>query len=232
MFDQLFRARVFELWNLFSATGDLQHQGEKGGFREAFVKQLLESILPHHFGIGSGVVVDRYETQSPQIDIIIYDKRSLPPFLERDGRGIYPVDSVLRVLEVKSTIDGAAIKQFLDMTWCFSRHNPKALKLGAKGRLRDDTAYYPLSGLFGFGTALVDFKTAIEKRLDSKFESGIIYCDGKGGYNIRRKDFDSFGGRAEHLKAFLADFVGMIEVSALSREPFALIEWLGYARDE
>jgi hypothetical protein len=101
MYGSLLDARINDLWTFYKASGAVTHSGEKGQQREAFLARLLESILPPHFGIGTGIIVDRFGKQSLQTDLIIYDRRLIPPLLEHRGRGIYPIDAVLRVLEVK-----------------------------------------------------------------------------------------------------------------------------------
>ena len=40
--------------------------------------KLLISILPPHFGVGTGIIVDRYERQSKRTDIVVYDRRGIP----------------------------------------------------------------------------------------------------------------------------------------------------------
>src|SRR5690349_5776689 len=98
MFQQILDARIKDLWTFYEMMGGLSHQGEKGALREAFLARVLQGVLPTHFGVGSGLIVDRWNRQSNQTDIIIYDKRSIPPFLEENGHGIYPIDAVLRGL--------------------------------------------------------------------------------------------------------------------------------------
>ena len=129
MFEAMFAANVKELRSMFLATKDVEHNGEKGSLREAFVISLLQQYLPVQFGIGSGVVVDKQGRQSPQIDIVIYDKRTMPPILDKSGRGIYPIDAVLRVVEVKSVLDTSALSQLTKIINSFDPDNPDGLKM-------------------------------------------------------------------------------------------------------
>lgn len=229
MFDEIFKTKVNELWNLFSATGGLNHRGEKGSFREEFVKQLLVSVLPGHYGVGSGVVVDRWGRQSPQVDLVIYDKRRMPPLLERDGHGIYPIDSVLRVLEVKSYVDSAAIDQFFTQAWAFHPDNEEGLKMASAGTLPDGHSNYPLCGLFGFSTVIGDFKAAVSSR-KKNCSSGILYCDGKGVVMLSEPNDSliALDDRIEDIKYWVAVFIGAIEDTANSRSEFKPLDWFRF----
>ena len=51
MFDKILDARIDELWRLYEATGEIKHSGEKGLFRELFVRKVIDSILPFHYGV-------------------------------------------------------------------------------------------------------------------------------------------------------------------------------------
>lgn len=89
---------------LFSAkqNSGLEDEGTKGYLREIFVSDVLKFFLPPHFGIGSGIIINHKGQQSNQTDIIIYDKRILPPFIHGGRIGIYPAESVVATIEVKS----------------------------------------------------------------------------------------------------------------------------------
>lgn len=226
MFDEIFKTKANELWNLFSATGGLNHRGEKGSFREEFVKQLFVSLLPGHYGVGSGVVVDKWERQSPQVDLVIYDRRRMPPLLERDGHGIYPIDSVLRVIEVKSYIDTAAIDQFFKQAWAFHPNNPEGLKIASCGNLDGGQANYPLCGMFGFSTNISDFKAAVSSR-KGDVKTGHIYCEGKGVVMLGKENDSliTLNDRLEDMKYFFAVFIGAIEECAKSRSDFRPSDW-------
>lgn len=67
--------------------------------------------MPTHFGIGSGIIINHTGRQSSQIDIVVYDKRVLPPFIQGEGVGIYPAESVIATIEVKSFLRGGENKE-------------------------------------------------------------------------------------------------------------------------
>jgi len=84
---------------------DLEHKGIKGRLRELFVTEVLNSFLTTQFGIGTGTVINREGVQSNETDVIIYDKRILPPFIQEQDLGAYPAESVIATIEVKSWLD-------------------------------------------------------------------------------------------------------------------------------
>lgn len=81
----------------------LDHSLTKGEIREIFVSELLAHFLPEHLGIGTGIIINQASVQSSQTDIIIFDKRIFPSFLGKQTIGLYPVESVVGVIEVKSS---------------------------------------------------------------------------------------------------------------------------------
>lgn len=85
-----------------NSLSDLQHKLTKGELRELFVTDVLQYFLTSQFSIGSGVIVNWTGDQSNQIDIVVYDNRVLPPFVQARGKGVYPAESVIATIEVKS----------------------------------------------------------------------------------------------------------------------------------
>jgi len=95
------------------ALKNLTHPTLKGQLRELFTSKILSKFLTSQFGIGTGLIINQSGEQSKQIDIVIYDKRILPPFIEERKLGIYPAESVLAVIEVRSWIYKKTIKKIL-----------------------------------------------------------------------------------------------------------------------
>jgi hypothetical protein len=238
MFQAMFKAKVVELRSLFLATSGIEHRGEKGGFREAFVKSLLNQFLPVQFGIGSGVVVDINGCQSPQIDIVIYDKRRLPPIFERDGSGVYPIDSVVRVVEVKSVVNPAAVAQFSKLVASFDPTNDDGLKLASHMTDRGAEEFYPVCAMFGFENKISHLGEACFNDEYIPRNDALVYVDNGElwgvKYGVDLSGFDKYGGKYMNVKKdpdlavrmFLAVLLNKIEVTANSREPFDPLKWL------
>lgn len=94
------------------ALKNLDQRMLKGRLREAFTSKILSKFLTSQFGIGTGIIINQRGEQSKEIDIVIYDSRILPPFIEEQKIGVYPAESVLAVIEVRSWISKEVIKEY------------------------------------------------------------------------------------------------------------------------
>ena len=72
---------------------------------------LFRPLLPADLGIASGIVISAFDdAQSAQQDIIIFDKRIIPPILFTQGPAIIPVESALACIEIKSCLTAAELR--------------------------------------------------------------------------------------------------------------------------
>lgn len=157
MLKSLIKAATNNLMEFYSITSDISHSGEKGGFREYFVNQLIRPFIPEHFGISSGIVIDSRGKQSSQSDVIIFDKRLMPPILQAEGKGIFPVECVLSVLEVKSKLCSSHLNDIILASTKVApenlkggKHNPNGLHLATRARTHDGIVPYPLYSVFAY----------------------------------------------------------------------------------
>jgi len=93
------------------ALSAVDHPGLKGQLREILIRDLLRPLLPADIGIGTGVVITVDAGQSSQQDIVIYDRSILPPILMEQTTGIFPIESVLFSIEVKSVLNAAELRK-------------------------------------------------------------------------------------------------------------------------
>tara|TARA_R110000850_G_scaffold157357_2_gene281486 strand:+ start:365 stop:1045 length:681 start_codon:yes stop_codon:yes gene_type:complete len=226
MFKKILDARIADLWNLYEATGELAHPGEKGLLRELFLRRVLESVLPPQFGVGSGVVVDKWERQSSQIDLLVYDKRRVPPFLEENGHGIYPMDSVLRVIEVKSDLTKRGLEQAKISFWLLNPENEDGLKMAAAGNLSEGRSYYPLCGIFAYSSGLADIPSKIAEIGGLGATNPMVCVLKKGVFFKNGESHICFQGVVDAARFFINVFLTELEATASSRKPYSLIEWL------
>lgn len=116
---------VRNLADLVHSISDLSHPLTKGELRELFVSNVLSLFLTQQFSVGTGVVVNSKGEESNQTDIIVYDNRILPPFINQQNIGVYPAESVIATIEVKSEFKGKDIKESekkaANLCNCFSR---------------------------------------------------------------------------------------------------------------
>ncbi|WP_229016202.1 DUF6602 domain-containing protein [Xanthomonas vesicatoria] len=233
MFEEIFNARVRELWHLYGATGPLHHPGEKGAFREAFLRQLLESVLPIQYGIGSGVIVDAFKKQSPQVDLLIYDRRNFPPFYESGGHGIYPFDSVLRVIEVKSQLDKPGLEQFTRLVKSMHPRNPAGLKMRGHGNLGGGNSFYPLPALFAYGSRIRNFKDEWDKIPDLQCTANVVCVAHEGVLTRFERDEEYYTALCSdprrfenNIRVFMIRLLDLLEQTANSRQALKVSNWL------
>ena len=89
----------------FDELSTIPHSGLKGNEAERLVKVFLKEHLPKRFSVGSGFIIDGYDTVSKQTDVIIYDALNCPVYRASEEAAIFPSDNVAAVVEVKSRLD-------------------------------------------------------------------------------------------------------------------------------
>ncbi|MDR6946405.1 hypothetical protein J2Y39_000985 [Pseudomonas sp. 2957] len=236
MYEDVYRARIAELRSMFSITKSIHHNGEKGSLREAFLVNLIQLFLPFNYGIGSGIVIDRSGKQSVQADIIIYDKRAMPPLLESSGRGVYLIDSVVRVIEVKSNIRKSSLDQFAEMIECFNPANPQGLKLASHGKLHGGVGYYPVCAMFGFQSDYRGFADECARNPVIEKSQSLICIDGVGLWTHNQNysaefslpydgRYITFEDDTYGLRMFIGLLFDQIDATAGSRT-YRPIDWL------
>lgn len=121
----------------------LKHDVTKGTYREIFASELLEPVLSPSYAIGTGIIVDSFGQQSKQCDIIVYDRTVLPCILEKSGLGIFPVESVVYAIEVKSRLTKKGISEALE-------NFRSILDLHPYRELNSEQVNYPITILMAF----------------------------------------------------------------------------------
>jgi hypothetical protein len=109
-YQALLRSKIRSVIGEARAASVFTHQGVKGAVLEILIGGLFKPFLPSDIGVGTGQIIDSYKsTMSNQIDIILYDKSILPPVLIDDRTGIFPIESVLYTIEVKTTLNATEL---------------------------------------------------------------------------------------------------------------------------
>lgn len=90
----------------------VQHFPEDGRYKEIILKNIVIKNLPKTVSIGTGFVMCDNHKSTSQIDIIIYDNR-IPPLFQIDDFVIVVKESVVGIIEVKSTIRKGNFKQII-----------------------------------------------------------------------------------------------------------------------
>ena len=112
--NQLFRGRLVNsirhALDEARTVGDVQHPGLIGRYRELLAANVLRPMLPVDYAIGSGKIVDSTGRMTSEIDLVIFHRNAIPPILWSDRDGVFPVESCLYAIEVKSRLTGAEIQ--------------------------------------------------------------------------------------------------------------------------
>lgn len=86
----------------------------KGDMREAAFHEWLKEFLPATLAVSKGEIIDSTGRRSREFDCIIHLPSCVPRIFGRAGRRIVPVEEVLLVLEVKSTLRAEDVRVFSD----------------------------------------------------------------------------------------------------------------------
>ena len=87
-----------------NVTKLVSHPGIKGTARENALMKYLRPHIPDKFEFSDGIIIDSFDHQSRQVDVIIHDKITTPFLQDRDLANIIPIESVYAVIEVKSML--------------------------------------------------------------------------------------------------------------------------------
>jgi hypothetical protein len=87
-----------------------KHNPTIGSYREQVLREYIKRLIPPQLTVKSGFVSrtdssdEIYESQSRQIDCLIFDKSIFIPYLETEDFAVISPDSLCGCLEVKSTL--------------------------------------------------------------------------------------------------------------------------------
>ena len=82
----------------------LDHNPSIGSLRESFLIQFFQNLVPESVLIQSGFITDASGNISPQLDFIVVRKSSIPFFEMKEGISVIPIESVILIAEIKSTL--------------------------------------------------------------------------------------------------------------------------------
>ena len=223
-----------------AASSHLKHKLTKGELRELFAVNVLNAFLTSQFSIGSGVIINQKEEQSNQTDIIIYDNRILPPFIKEQHIGVYPAESVVGIIEIKSILDSTAVKKAVEASNILNDkvYNPSSSIYGDYEYLK------PLSAVIGFygkGTSYLRDQENGKRWLENNAKNIFAIClVGKFTWlNLAKKGWrlSLKRGAFEETKRFVAAYLDNVRSRAEARlkyiNQFEHYDWLSiYIRDQ
>jgi hypothetical protein len=82
------------------------------------VRDLLKNFLPQRYGVSQGFVVSPNGDISKQCDIIVYAPEYTPVIRNPEQQRFFPIESVVAVGEVKSSVDSRTLRKALtNLVW-------------------------------------------------------------------------------------------------------------------
>lgn len=106
-----FRAKSKQLAATMDAAHAVTTHGPTiGDASEAGWRTMLEEFLPRRYAVSTAFVVDSFEHESEQIDIVVHDRHFTPLFWKIDDALFLPAESVYAVFEVKQELTAGHIK--------------------------------------------------------------------------------------------------------------------------
>jgi hypothetical protein len=106
VFEKRFEAALSRFAANLLETAPIEHQGLKGKGREHSLATFFEDRLPGKYGVTSGIVVDAYNAQSPQLDVLLFDQTRDFAFSTagEEGISVLASEALLASVEVKSRL--------------------------------------------------------------------------------------------------------------------------------
>lgn len=91
-------------------TGSLIHPGEYGTYRESICKEFLRFFIPSRLEIDTGFILNIFNENSTQCDIIVYDRNSTPLLQSKEKQRFFPAETLCAIGEIKSTLNKHQLK--------------------------------------------------------------------------------------------------------------------------
>ena len=223
-----------------AASSPIKHKLTKGELRELFVTNIVRHFLTKQFEVGTGIIINQKEEQSNQTDIIIYDNRILPPFIKEQHIGIFPAESVVAVIEVKSHLTKKALLSSEESAriLCENIYSPSSSIYGDYKYIRPLCATI---GFYGIGSKELKDPEQGKSWLQSNIKHNFALClFGKYSWlNLRKTGWTKSTEKSkfEETKRFIAVFLDNLrtrsEVRLQHMSQFAHKDWIGiYIRDQ
>lgn len=89
----------------------VSHTGTVGTYRENLLQSLLRKNLPERYHVATGFI----EGCPRQLDVLIYDRLEYAPLFREQDLVVVPQESARAVIEVKTTLTKAALKESLQL---------------------------------------------------------------------------------------------------------------------
>ena len=178
-----------------SQAGAIEHPGMTGTVREIVLSKLLQPVLPPEVKTGTGKLTDISGTLSDQIDVVLYSPSILPPSLYDAKNGIFPVESALYTIEVKSTLTAQNLTDAIENARSIRKLSLLPTDHWVAGDRTEKATAYPITSLFAFSSDLsgegkteLDRYREVDEGADQAPAIGVICVRGKGYWHFKGSD--------------------------------------------
>lgn len=212
----------------------LDHNGLEGELREVFIQDFLIPLLPEGFGVGRGKVISSYQQTSKQIDCLIYNKSILAPAFATGISGVFPIESTLMTIEVKTTLDATGLKTSHSSALEIKRFQ-HAPPVGLEQHSSDYAIEHVIPCIFAYGSDLVAGGKSESDRYDEIRGKGepiirMICVVGRGFWFWSNDKWISWSFNFEHsevagLAAAIANICGRISQTRRRPDFRAYLGW-------
>lgn len=233
IYRSLFVSRVAAAIGAAKEVATLTHTGVKGTIREILVRDLFRPLLPSDFGVGTGQIATAKNELSPQQDVVIYDRRILPPILFEKTVGIFPVESILATIEVKTKLTATELRTAYDSAKTI--HSYSYLS-GERNTESGQPIFHPIrkaiSAIFALDSDLtIGGKTELEryKELHTTGDTPIrVICVSGRGYWFYASEWNYIPPDEEHqeILSFIAGLLETFTGVGLTRRHPGLVSYL------
>lgn len=114
IYRDLILARAQAAIGATGAVTGIGHSGLKGQLREIVIRDLLRPLFPANIGLGTGEIITANNQHSQQQDVVVFDKSIVPPILLEGTTGVFPIESVLFAIEIKTVLTATELKSSIE----------------------------------------------------------------------------------------------------------------------
>lgn len=138
-----------------------KHGVSIGEAAEKAFRDFLEQRLPHAFAVGEGFIFEPGGKRGLQQDIVIYDNLHHPRLVSEGKQGLFPIDTVVALVEVKANLGKQEIKDAVNKI-----ASVKSLRRTVRNQIFGTLSrknVIPLRGyIFAYGTRFKNPRTIAE----------------------------------------------------------------------
>jgi hypothetical protein len=145
----------------------VRHEGERGRENEAALGRILGSFVPQRYGVGSRLLIDSQDQYGQQTDLVVFDQADEPSALAQTTQLLFPIESVLASIEVKTTLRKEDIADCLE-----KQQSLLALK---PARSYPDESIHPLFVVLAY-SAGPSPQTIVKHFVDAKGAKPDLLC--------------------------------------------------------